>query len=180
MPDLLRRNSPHPPRPGLGRRHHLPAHRRREISVSGHRLRRVLPPLAGLVNGRSHAGRTRHRRAQRGHPHLRRTGGRRHSSQRSRGSVRVEGVRRRLLPRRNPPVHGAVGTSADNSAAESFLASLKREILPGRRGWPTARAARLAVFRWVGFYNHRRRHSTISYLAPVAFEQRSTTLASAA
>ncbi|MFJ9565989.1 IS3 family transposase [Streptomyces fuscichromogenes] len=72
---------------------------------------------------------------------------------------------------------GAVGTSADNAAAESFFASLKREILPGRRGWPTARAARLAVFRWLGFYNHQRRHSTIGYLAPVAFEQRSTTLA---
>lgn len=72
---------------------------------------------------------------------------------------------------------GAVGTSADNAAAESFFASLKREILPGRRGWPTERAARLAVFRWLGFYNHRRRHSTIGYLAPVAFEQRSTTLA---
>ncbi|MER6549703.1 IS3 family transposase [Streptomyces sp. NPDC001250] len=75
---------------------------------------------------------------------------------------------------------GAVGTSADNAAAESFFASLKREILPGRRGWPTERAARLAVFRWLGFYNHRRRHSTIGYLAPVIFEQRSTTLAIAA
>ncbi len=30
---------------------------------------------------------------------------------------------------------GAVGTSADNDAAESFYASLKREILPGRHGW---------------------------------------------
>ncbi|MGW5465308.1 integrase core domain-containing protein [Streptomyces sp. NPDC003996] len=74
----------------------------------------------------------------------------------------------------------AVGTSADNAAAESFFASLKREILPDRRGRPSERAARLAVFRWLGFYNHRRRHSTIGYLAPVAFEQRSTTLAIAA
>ncbi|KOV55819.1 integrase [Streptomyces sp. MMG1121] len=74
----------------------------------------------------------------------------------------------------------AVGTSADNAAAESFFASLKREILPGRRGWPTERAARLAIFRWLGFYNHQRRHSTIGYLAPVVFEQRSTTLAIAA
>nr|WP_323377519.1 IS3 family transposase [Streptomyces sp. RB17] len=75
---------------------------------------------------------------------------------------------------------GAVGISADNAAAESFFASLKREILPGRHGWPTERAARLAVFRWLGFYNHRRRHSTIGYLAPVVFEQRSTTLVIAA
>ncbi|GGW96973.1 hypothetical protein GCM10010341_17970 [Streptomyces noursei] len=75
---------------------------------------------------------------------------------------------------------GAVGTSADNAAAESFFASLKREILPGRRGWPTERAARLAVFRRLGFYNLQRRHSTIGYLTPAAFEQRSTTLAIAA
>ncbi|WP_371642623.1 transposase [Streptomyces mirabilis] len=75
---------------------------------------------------------------------------------------------------------GAVGTSADNAAAESFFASLKREILPDQRSWPTEPAARLAVFRRLGFYNHRRRHSTIGYLAPVVFEQRSTTLAIAA
>ncbi len=59
---------------------------------------------------------------------------------------------------------GAVGTSADNAAAESFFASLKGEILPDRRSWPTEPAARLAVFHWFGFYNHRRRHSTIGYL----------------
>ncbi|MEV5880356.1 hypothetical protein AB0L75_40460 [Streptomyces sp. NPDC052101] len=40
--------------------------------------------------------------------------------------------------------------------------------------------ARLPVFRWLGIHNHRRRHPTIGYLAPVAFEQRSTTLAIAA
>ncbi|MFD8396236.1 integrase core domain-containing protein [Streptomyces sp. NPDC059680] len=86
-------------------------------------------------------------------------------------ACRQAGIRRSM---------GAVGTSADNTAAEPFFASLKQEILPDRRGWPSERAARLAVFRRLGFYNHRRRHSTIGYLAPVAFEQRSTTLAIAA
>ncbi|MFG2631093.1 integrase core domain-containing protein [Streptomyces sp. NPDC048473] len=80
----------------------------------------------------------------------------------------------------DPPVHGAVGTSADNAAAESFFASLKREILPGRCGWPSERAARLTAFRRLGFYNHKRKHSTIGCLAPVTFEQRSTTLTIAA
>ncbi|MFE0513178.1 IS3 family transposase [Streptomyces sp. NPDC058964] len=75
---------------------------------------------------------------------------------------------------------GAGGSSADNAAAESFFASLKREILPGRGGWPTTRAARLAMFRRLGFYNNQRRHSAIGYLAPAVFEQRSTTLAIAA
>lgn len=86
-------------------------------------------------------------------------------------TCRKAGIRRSM---------GAVGTSADNAAAESFFASLKREILPSRRGRPTARAARLAVFRRLGFCNHRSRHSTIGYLAPGTFEQRSTTLAIAA
>lgn len=97
--------------------------------------------------------------------------GARHGSKAFADACRQAGIRRSM---------GAVGTSADNAAAESFFASLKREILPGRHGWPTERAARLAVFRWLGFYNHRRRHSTIGYLAPVAFEQRSTTLATTA
>lgn len=44
---------------------------------------------------------------------------------------------------------GAVGTSADNAAAESFNASLKRETLQGARRYNGARACRLAVFRWV-------------------------------
>ncbi|MFC4962185.1 IS3 family transposase, partial [Streptomyces mauvecolor] len=76
-------------------------------------------------------------------------------------ACRTAGIRRSM---------GAVGSSADNAAAESFFASLKREILPGRRGWPTERAARLAVFHWLGFYNHQRRHSAVGYLAPAVFE----------
>ena len=44
---------------------------------------------------------------------------------------------------------GAVGTSADNAAAESFNAGLKRETLKGAKRWPGARAARLDVFRWL-------------------------------
>lgn len=43
-------------------------------------------------------------------------------------ACRTAGIRRSM---------GAVGSSADNAAAESFFASLKQEILPGRRGWPT-------------------------------------------
>ncbi|WP_406841916.1 IS3 family transposase (plasmid) [Streptomyces sp. AHU1] len=41
------------------------------------------------------------------------------------GACRIAGIRRST---------GAAGSSADNAAAESFFASLKREILPGRRG----------------------------------------------
>ena len=73
-----------------------------------------------------------------------------------------------------------MGTSADNAAAESFNASLKRETLQGAKRWPGARAARLAVFRWVTRYNTRRLHSALGYRSPVDYEHRSTTLATAA
>jgi transposase InsO family protein len=68
---------------------------------------------------------------------------------------------------------GAVGTSADNAAAEAFNSSLKRETLQGAKRWPGARAARLAVFRWVNRYNTRRRHSTLGNRSPVDYEHRS-------
>jgi transposase InsO family protein len=54
---------------------------------------------------------------------------------------------------------GAVGTSADNAACESFHASLKRETLQGARRFDGATACRLTVFRRRTRYNTRRRHS---------------------
>ena len=67
---------------------------------------------------------------------------------------------------------GAVGTSADNAACESFHASLKRETLQGAHRYTDARSARLAVFRWLARYNTRRRHSANGQLSPVAHEHR--------
>ncbi|MEU9447078.1 IS3 family transposase [Streptomyces sp. NPDC048304] len=75
---------------------------------------------------------------------------------------------------------GAVGTSADNAAAESLNATMKRETLQGRKRWNGAREARLAVFRWATRYNTRRRHSRLGQISPTAYEQQSTTLATAA
>lgn len=75
---------------------------------------------------------------------------------------------------------GAVGTSADNAAAESLNATMKRETLQGRKRWNGAHEARLAVFRWATRYNTRRRHSRLGQISPIAYEQRSTTLATAA
>jgi transposase InsO family protein len=75
---------------------------------------------------------------------------------------------------------GAVGTSADNAAAESFNATLKRETLQGAKHWPGARATRLAVFRWVTRYNTRRLHSALDYHSSVDYEHRSAILAIAA
>ncbi len=66
---------------------------------------------------------------------------------------------------------GKVGSSYDNAAAESSFASLKRELMHGER-WAGKHQARLDVFRWISFYNLRRRHSTLDHLSPIQFEQR--------
>jgi transposase InsO family protein len=67
---------------------------------------------------------------------------------------------------------GAVGTSADNAACESFHASLKRETLQGAHRYDGTRSARLTVFRWLTRYNTRRRHSANGQLSPTAYEHR--------
>jgi len=62
------------------------------------------------------------------------------------------------------------GNCLDNAMAESFFATLKRELLP-ERGWPTKAEARAAVFEWIAvYYNRQRRHSSIGYRSPVEFE----------
>ncbi|GGZ98286.1 hypothetical protein GCM10010371_67560 [Streptomyces subrutilus] len=65
---------------------------------------------------------------------------------------------------------GAIGSSADNAAAESFNAAFKRETLKGRKGWSSEREARLDAFRWLNRYNTRRRHSRLGHRSPIAYE----------
>ncbi|GAA1651641.1 IS3 family transposase [Georgenia ruanii] len=76
---------------------------------------------------------------------------------------------------------GAVGTSADNSLAESFNATLKREVLQDEHVWPDEATCRRQVFRWIVRYNTRRRHSWCGYQSPTAYESHhAATLAPAA
>lgn len=65
---------------------------------------------------------------------------------------------------------GSVGDSYDNSMAESFFASLKRELVHGA-GFATRAEARTAVFSWLGWYNAERLHSALNYTPPLEFEQ---------
>nr|WP_157420838.1 IS3 family transposase [Corynebacterium striatum] len=65
---------------------------------------------------------------------------------------------------------GAVGTSADNALAESFNATLKREVLRDRKVFDSPISCRQEVFRWCMRYNTRRRHSWCNLLAPDDFE----------
>jgi putative transposase len=67
---------------------------------------------------------------------------------------------------------GSVGDALDNAACESFFGTLKRELLAGGRVFATRAEARTAVFEWIEcWYNPRRRHSTLGYLAPLEYEQ---------
>src|SRR5512144_1566198 len=63
---------------------------------------------------------------------------------------------------------GSVGDAYDNAMAESFFATLECELLDRRR-FKTQAEARIAVFEFIeGFYNPRRRHSSLGYLSPIA------------
>jgi putative transposase len=64
------------------------------------------------------------------------------------------------------------GNVWDNAAMESFFSSLKTERTAGKT-YRTRDAARADVFDYIErFYNPRRRHSTLGYLSPVAYEER--------
>lgn len=65
-------------------------------------------------------------------------------------------------------------TASDNAVAESFFATLKKELVC-RRSWPNRRDLQSAVFDYIeSFYNRERRHSTLGYLSPREFKMIST------
>jgi putative transposase len=70
------------------------------------------------------------------------------------------------------PSMGSVGDAYDNAMCESFFATLECEFL-ARRRFKTLAEARMALFQFIeGFYNRRRRHSSIGYLSPIDYERR--------
>jgi putative transposase len=69
------------------------------------------------------------------------------------------------------PSMGSVADAYDNSMAESFVSTLKRELIH-RHSWPNRQIARGAIFEYIeGFYNTRRRHSALGYLSPSEYEE---------
>jgi putative transposase len=66
---------------------------------------------------------------------------------------------------------GSRGDCYDNAVAESFFATLKKELVH-RQPWPTRRDLSSAVFDYIeAFYNRQRRHSTLGYLSPEEYER---------
>ncbi len=65
---------------------------------------------------------------------------------------------------------GRTGVCWDNAPAESFLATLKKELV-NRRTFRTRAEARLVIRRWIeGWYNRRRLSSVLGYLSPTEWE----------
>ncbi len=66
---------------------------------------------------------------------------------------------------------GRTGVCWDNAPAESFLATLKKELVY-RRTFKTRAEARLAIRHWIeAWYNRRRLHSRLGYQSPIEWEE---------
>ncbi|MBK5233087.1 MAG: IS3 family transposase [Thermoleophilia bacterium] len=77
-------------------------------------------------------------------------------------TARINGIARSM---------GKVGTAYDNSVAETFFATLKKELIY-RRKWPERQELRTEVFEYIeSFYNRKRRHSRLGWVSPVEFEE---------
>jgi putative transposase len=77
---------------------------------------------------------------------------------------------RRLQEAGIVPSMGRTGTALDNAMAESFIATLKTELVHRRR-FPDREVARSAIFEYLeGFYNRRRLHSALNYQSPMSYE----------
>ena len=73
------------------------------------------------------------------------------------------------------PSMGSVGDAYDNAMAESFFATLEKELLDRRR-FKSQAEARIAIFEWIeGWYNLHRRHSSLGRISPINFERRQLT-----
>lgn len=89
-----------------------------------------------------------------------------------RGSTYASSQYRALLDQ-----HGLIcsmsrkGDCYDNAVAESFFGTLKTELVD-HEDYHTKAEARQSLFEYIEvFYNRQRRHSTLGYLSPLAFER---------
>ncbi len=68
------------------------------------------------------------------------------------------------------PSMGRTGLALDNAISESFVATLKVELVHACR-FPTREAARSAIFEYLeAFYNRRRLHSSLGHVSPKGYK----------
>ena len=62
------------------------------------------------------------------------------------------------------------GDCYDNAMMESFMSSFKTECVQ-QQTYESRSEAKPSIFEWtLVFYNRQRRHSSLAYLSPVAYE----------
>jgi putative transposase len=64
---------------------------------------------------------------------------------------------------------GSVGDALDNAMAESFVDTLKTELIRDRV-WRTRSQLELAIVEYLGWFNHDRLHESLGDISPVEFE----------
>ena len=81
-----------------------------------------------------------------------------------------EAFRSALAGRDAVPSMSRKGDCWDNAVAESFFATLKKE-LTHHESYATREQARRSLFEYIeAFYNRRRLHSTLGYMSPADYE----------
>ena len=66
---------------------------------------------------------------------------------------------------------GTVGDCYDNALSESFVDSYKTELVADRV-WRTQAQLEIATVQYVGWFNHRRLHSSLGFIPPAEYELR--------
>jgi putative transposase len=68
------------------------------------------------------------------------------------------------------PSVGSRGDAYDNAMAEAFVATLKTELVDGRR-FPSYEHLEHETLHWIGFYNDDRLHAELGDIPPTEYEQ---------
>lgn len=154
-------------RSSLGRGHNV----RQELgglALPGVHARRLLEEGGGLVDGEPPEDGSGPGRREHGDPQP--AAGLVHHSDRGSQYTSVE-FGGRLKEAGLLPSMGSVADAYDNALAESFVSTLKRELLH-RHSWPSRGAVRAGIFEYIEcFYNPRRRHSSLGQMSPVEYEE---------
>lgn len=71
------------------------------------------------------------------------------------------------------PSVGSRSDAYDNAMAEAWIATLKSELVDGRR-FPSFEHAEHELLHWIGFYNNERLHESLNDIPPTEYEKINT------